>query len=138
VTARGLARLFRFGLVGAVNTGVYYGLYLLGRLVLPYLVAHVLAFGLAMVGSFFLNCWFTFRVRPTWRRFLLFPLSNATNFVVQTAGLWALVNWVGMRQEVAPLVAAVVAIPITFLVARYVLADRPATPDLAPEPEATP
>lgn len=138
MTARGLARLIRFGLVGAVNTGVYYGLYLLGRLVLPYLVAHVLAFALAMVGSFFLNCWFTFRVRPTWRRFLLFPLSNATNFVVQTAGLWALVNWVGMRQEVAPLVAAVVAIPITFLVARYVLAERPATPDLAPEPEATP
>ncbi|GGM47801.1 sugar transferase [Longimycelium tulufanense] len=124
-TTSRLARMFRFGLVGVLNTGVYFGLYLLLRLVVPYLVAHVLAFVLAMVGSYFLNCWFTFRIRPTLRKFLLFPLSNLTNFAVQTGGLYLLVDVIGMDERYAPLLAAAAAIPITFLVAQLILTDRP-------------
>lgn len=44
-----------FAVVGVVNTGLYYGLYLLLLTRLPYLLAHVLAFLLSMVGSFFLT-----------------------------------------------------------------------------------
>lgn len=124
MTAR-LGRIVRFGLVGVVNTGVYYGLYLLLGLVLPYLAAHVAAFVLAMVGSYFLNCYFTFRTKPSLRTFLLFPLSNATNFVVTTAGLYALVTWLHVDQGIAPLLAAVVAIPFTFIIAQLVLLGRP-------------
>ncbi|MCP2258112.1 putative flippase GtrA (transmembrane translocase of bactoprenol-linked glucose) [Streptoalloteichus tenebrarius] len=134
-----LARMLRFGAVGVVNTGVYYGLYLLSRTVIPYLAAHVLAFVLAMVGSYFLNCYFTFRTRPTLRKFLLFPLSNLTNFVVQTVGLYLLVDVLGTNERIAPLLAAAAAIPITFLVAQFVLVDRAATrpaPGAAPPPAA--
>ncbi|CCH31397.1 GtrA family protein [Actinosynnema sp. NPDC047251] len=120
-----LGRIIRFGLVGVVNTGVYYGLYLLLGLAFPYLAAHVAAFLLAMVGSYFLNCYFTFRTTPSLRTFLLFPLSNVTNFVVTTAGLYALVTWLHVDQRIAPLLAAVVAIPFTFIVAQFVLLGRP-------------
>ncbi|MEU4803918.1 GtrA family protein [Actinosynnema sp. NPDC023587] len=120
-----LGRIVRFGLVGVVNTGVYYGLYLLLGLVFPYLVAHVTAFVLAMVGSYFLNCYFTFRTPPSVRSFLLFPLSNVTNFVVTTAGLYALVTWLHVDQGIAPLLAAVVAIPFTFIIAQLVILGRP-------------
>jgi putative flippase GtrA len=84
----------------------------------------VVAMFLSMVGSFFLNCYFTFRTRPTWRKFLLFPLSNATNFVVTTVGLYLLVRYFGLNQRIAPLLAATVAIPVTFVVAQLVLAGR--------------
>jgi putative flippase GtrA len=100
---------------------VYYGLYLALRTVLPYLVAHVIAFVLAMIGSYFLNCRFTFRTKPTWRKFLLFPLSNASNFVITSLGLYLLVDVWHFNDRVSPLIAAMVAIPITFVVARYVL-----------------
>jgi putative flippase GtrA len=122
-------RIFRFALVGVLNTAIYYGLYLLFRLFLPYLAAHVVAFTLSMIGSFFLNCYFTFRTRPTWRKFLLFPLSNATNFVVTSVGLYVLVQYFGVNQRIAPLLAASVAIPITFLVAQLVLAGRHQEPE---------
>jgi putative flippase GtrA len=114
-------RILRFGVVGVINTAVYYGLYLLLRTVLPYLVAHVIAFVLAMVGSYFLNCWFTFRIRPTLRKFLLFPLSNATNFVITSLGLYLLVDIGHLNEQVSPLIAAAAAIPVTYLVAQYVL-----------------
>lgn len=119
-----LARFVRFGIVGVVNTGVYFGLYLQLRMVLPYLVAHVIAFGLAVVGSYFLNCRFTFRVKPSWRSFLLFPLSTLTNFVITTTGLYLLVEHLGFDQRWSALAAAVVAIPITFTVAQFVLTGR--------------
>jgi putative flippase GtrA len=114
-------RVLRFAVVGAVNTGVYYGLYLALRTVLPYLVAHVISFVLAMIGSYFLNCRFTFRTKPTWRKFLLFPLSNASNFVITSLGLYLLVDVGHLNDKVSPLIAAMAAIPITFVVARYVL-----------------
>lgn len=116
-----LGRIVRFGIVGVINTGTYYALYLLLQTVLPYLVAHVCAFALAMVGSYFLNCHFTFRTRPRWRTFLLFPLSNAANFVITTVGLYVLVQHLGMDERIAAIPAAAIAIPITFLVAQFTL-----------------
>ncbi|MGA4538889.1 GtrA family protein [Uniformispora flossi] len=110
----------RFGAVGVVNTGTYYLLYLGLRELMPYLVAHVAAFTLSMVGSFFMNTYFTYRTKPTWRNFLLFPLTNVSNFVITTVGMYVLVSWISMDQRVAPLVAAVAAIPVTFLVSRRI------------------
>jgi putative flippase GtrA len=119
-----MSRLIRFALVGVVNTINYYLVYLLLHLFLPYLVAHVIAFVLSMIGSFFLNCYFTFKQRPTWSRFLLFPLSTLTNFVITTVGLYLLVRFAGMNERIAPLVAASVAVPVTFVVTKVILVGR--------------
>ncbi|MCP3799681.1 GtrA family protein [Allokutzneria sp. A3M-2-11 16] len=132
-------RIVRFAVVGAINTGVYYGLYLLLGQVAHYQVAHITAFLIAMVGSYFLSCYFTFKVRPTLRKFLLFPLSNATSFIVQTAGLYLLVDVIGMHEDHAPLITMAVSIPITYLVAKFVLTDRPAAASaLAAAPQENP
>jgi len=117
-------RMIRFAAVGVVNTATYYALYLVFKLALPYLAAHAVAFALSMVGSFFLNCYFTFHTKPTLRKFLLFPLSNVTNFVLTSVGLYVLVQFLGLNDRVAPLLAAALAIPVTFLVAQLVLAGR--------------
>lgn len=116
----------RFAVVGVANTVTYYVTYLVLVRVLPYLAAHVIAFAVAMVGSFLLNCRFTYRTRPTWRKLLLYPLTVAANFVITTVGVGLLVELVGMDERVAPLVAAVAAIPLTFLATRSVLLGRPA------------
>ena len=122
----------KFGVVGVVNTGVYYGVYLLLRLAMPYFAAHLLALGVAMVASFFLNCYWTFRTRPTWRKFALFPLTNAVNYLMITVGVVVLVEWVGIDSRIAPLVAAAAAIPVTFVLSRRVLTGR--TRAVAPQP----
>ncbi|MFE9372427.1 GtrA family protein [Streptomyces sp. NPDC006711] len=130
-----LGQVIRFGFVGGVNTCTFYAFYwpLLHLAHLPYFIAYTIAFLLSMVGSFFLNTYFTYRTRPTWKKFLLFPLTNVTNFVVQSAGLFALVHWVGMNKTIAPLVAAVVAIPFTYVLSRRILVPRHPGPG---EPEA--
>ncbi|MFF3317850.1 GtrA family protein [Streptomyces sp. NPDC003035] len=125
-----LGQIVRFALVGGINTGTFYGCYLLLHPWMPYFAAYSLAFVLSMVGSFFLNTYFTYRTRPTWKKFALFPLTNVTNYLVQSIGLYALVTWAGMDDRIAPLVAAVVAIPFTYLLSRKILVPggrKPAT-----------
>ncbi|ATW48872.1 GtrA family protein [Streptomyces peucetius] len=137
MTVRG--QIVRFALVGVVNTGTYYGLYLALLTVLPYVAAHVVAFLLSMVGSFFLTSYFTYRTRPTWRKFLLFPLTNAANFVVTTSGVYLLVEVFRFERTYAPLIAAAAAIPITFAVSRVIMLgpDRRSV-EPAPEEERAP
>jgi putative flippase GtrA len=114
-------QIVTFAVVGVVNTLTYYLLYLLFLTRLPYLAAHVLAFLLSMVGSFFLNARFTYRIRPTWRKFLLFPLTNATNFVLTTAGVYVIVDVLHVGSRLAPLLASAAAIPVTFVVSRWIM-----------------
>ncbi|MFF9338312.1 MULTISPECIES: GtrA family protein [unclassified Streptomyces] len=119
-----LGQIIRFGVVGGINTGTFFGCYLLLHPWMPYFAAYTLAFLLSMVGSFFLNTYFTYRTRPTWKKFALFPLTNVTNYAVQSAGLYALVTWAGTDDRIAPLVAAVVAIPFTYVISRRILVSR--------------
>lgn len=116
-----LAALVRYALVGVVNAVTYYAVYLLALREVGYLTAHVLGLGVAMVVSFFLNCRFTFRLRPSWRRFVLYPASQAVNIAATTVGVVALVT-LGVDERIAPLVASVAAVPVSFLAARFVLA----------------
>lgn len=125
-----LGEVLRFGAVGVANTAVYYATYRLLLLALPYLGAHVLAWAVSVVGSFLLNCWFTFRVRPTVQRFLLFPASTLVNLVLTTGGSAAVVSGLGWDERYATVLMGIAAIPATFLVTRFVLA-RPTT---APPP----
>ncbi|MGW1376592.1 GtrA family protein [Streptomyces sp. NPDC002446] len=118
-------QMARFIAVGALNTLTFYACYLPLHRLLPYFAAYTAAFALSMVCSFLLNTYFTYRTRPSWKKFLLFPLTQLTNYAVQSAGLVTLVSWLGMSTAVAPLAAAGCAIPFTYLLSRRILL-RPA------------
>lgn len=128
--------LVRYALVGVVNAATYYVVYLLVLREVGYLTAHVIGLGAAMIVSFFLNCRVTFRVRPSWRRFLLYPASQAVNVAATTVGVVVLVG-AGVDERLAPLAAAVLAVPVSFLAARMVLAHHRATTSTGPIPVVT-
>jgi Predicted membrane protein len=111
----------RYAGVGVVNTASYYVVFRALHPFMPYLIAHVLAFAVCIVISFFLNCAFTFHVSPTWRRFLRFPLSTLTTFIVMTVGVSVLVQGVGADPNVASLVSALIAVPASYVISRLIL-----------------
>jgi len=125
-TARGGWRehalyFLRYSVVGIANTAIYWGIYLLLSPFLPYFAAHLIAFTLALVVSFFLNCRWTFRVRPTLQKLLYFPLTNIPNFVTTSFGVVLLIEWLHVPVRLAPLIAAGIAVPFTFALSRTVL-----------------
>lgn len=115
--------LLRFGAFGVVNTLSYYVSFLVLLRLMPYLAAHVLAYVASMTGSFFLNCRYTFHVRPTWGRYVRFPLAGASTFVVMTVGVTVLVQGSGTNPEVASLGSALIAVPISYFLSRLLLVD---------------
>ncbi|GAB2483185.1 GtrA family protein [Luteococcus sediminum] len=116
-----MARLVRFGMVGVANTAVYYLCYRLALLLMVYLAAHLLAWVLSVLFSFLMNCWFTYRVRPTWRRLLAFPASTLVNLAFTTFGSVLLVERLGVDERYATLAMGILAIPFTFAVTTLVL-----------------
>lgn len=113
----------RFVLVGVLNTGTYYLFYLCGLHFLKwhYMMAHFMAFLISLIGSFFLNTYFTYQVKPTWRKFLKFPLTQIANTIITTMILYLLVDWLQFGSSYAPLVAMFFTVPITFIITGRVL-----------------
>lgn len=111
----------KFCLVGVVNTVVSYLVYLALHPFMPYMAAFGAGWVVGVGVSFLLNCYFTYHVRPTWRGLALFPLSSIPNIVLSSAGVLLMVEVFRWDERVAPLIATVLAVPISFAVARTIL-----------------
>jgi putative flippase GtrA len=81
----------------------------------------MLGFAISLVGSFFLNTLFTYKVKPTMTKFLKFPLTQLVNIATSATLLFLLVSYFQMNSSIAPIVAVIFTIPITFLVTGKVL-----------------
>ncbi len=93
-------KIIRFGIVGAINTALDFGLLLLfTHLGLPKIVSNTLSTGMAFIFSFFANKKYTFRSSSgnVKREIALFT-------IVTLFGLWVLQN--GVIWSISPLCAA--------------------------------
>ena len=93
-------KIIRFGIVGAINTALDFGLLLLfTHLGLPKIVSNTLSTGMAFIFSFFANKKYTFRSSRgnVKREIALFT-------IVTLFGLWVLQN--GVIWSISPLCAA--------------------------------
>lgn len=115
--------IIKFIIVGFVNTFNYYMLYLFFNVLLDlyYVVSHLFAFILSMIGSFFLNCYFTYQAKPTIKKFLQFPLTYIVNISVSSTAIIVLVEFLKVGSKIAPLLASLAAIPFTFIISRKIL-----------------
>lgn len=115
--------ILRFIIVGVINTGNYYGLYLFLLLIchFNYMVSHIFAFLISMVGSFFLNSYFTYRTKPTWKKFMQFPMTYVVNITVTTLGVYILVDLFKLNETISPLFASFAATPFTFIISKKIL-----------------
>ncbi|WP_085991072.1 GtrA family protein [Oceanobacillus senegalensis] len=113
----------RFVVVGVINTINYYVLYLFLLKVIGvfYLPSHFAATIISMYISYFLNVYFTYKVKPSFQSILMFPLTQVVNVGVQGMLLLIFVELWGIPNIVAPFFAAVFTIPVTFYVTRRIL-----------------
>lgn len=113
----------RFIIVGVLNTICYYLVYLLFYQLadVHYLVSHWIGTIISMIFSFFLNSYFTYGVRPTWRKFFQFPLTQAVNIAVSSVLVYIFVEGFGWSGTVAPILAVFFTVPITFVITSKIM-----------------
>ena len=116
------AEILKFIIVGGINTLNYYVVYLLllKLLHIEYMISHITGFIVAFV---ILNCYFVYRVKPTWRKFISFPITQIVNVSLQTVLLYVFVSWLNLPAEIAPFAGLIITIPITFILSKWILKD---------------
>ncbi|CAC6988273.1 TPA: flippase GtxA [Staphylococcus aureus] len=119
------AEILKFIIVGGINTLNYYVVYLLllKLLHIEYMISHITGFIVAFVISYYLNCYFVYRVKPTWRKFISFPITQIVNVSLQTVLLYVFVSWLNLLAEIAPFAGLIITIPITFVLSKWILKD---------------
>ena len=116
---RTLAEAIRFALVGAFATGLHYALYLLLMRWLPLSVAYTVGYVVSFVVNFYLTAFFTFGTRPSWKRFAGMAGAHGVNYLLHIV-LLNLFVWLGIPDALAPLPVFAIAIPVNFLLVRFV------------------
>lgn len=112
----------RFVIVGVLNTGVYYIVYLLLLSChISYMISHLCGFLSAFIFSYFLNCYFVYRVKPSIKTFLQFPLTQVVNMGLQTLLLYFFVDLFHWNKELAPFPALIITVPVTYLLSKKIL-----------------
>ena len=118
-----LVEFLKYAIVGCINTADYYLSYLIFMDIFKfsYKISFIMGYVVSIVGSYFLNTYFTYKQKPSVKKFLIFPLTYIPNFIIQYLGMILLVDRINMSRKVAPVITALVATPITFFVTKYVI-----------------
>ena len=82
-------------------------------------VAYTAGYLLAFIANFYLTAWFTFGTAPSGRKLAGMGAAHLTNYLLHM-GLLNLFLRVGLPQEWAPLPVFAIAIPVNFLLVRWV------------------
>ena len=88
----------------------------------------IIGYIISIIVSFFMNCKITFRQKPTWRKFITFPISYLPNFIFQYVMVFIFTS-LNLNQTIAYICAAVVGTPLTFAAMRLIVFRRRKTDD---------
>lgn len=83
----------------------------------------IIGYAVSIITSFFLNCRFTFKEKPTLRKFLRFPVSYIPNFIFQYIFVFLFTSF-DMNRTAAYICAAVIGTPVTFAAMKLIVFRR--------------
>ena len=109
----------RFILVGVFATALHYGIYLLLQRLINVNIAYTLGYALSFIANFYLTAYFTFGKKPSWGKAFGFGGAHLFNYLLHI-GLLNIFLWLGLPKPFAPVPVFVIAIPVNFLLVRFV------------------
>lgn len=119
-----MPEIIRFGIIGVVNTVVYYVAYRVALIWAHYLVAQIIAVGFGFTAALLLHTRFTFRSELSFKAGLRFVAANAATYLLFTLFVFIGISAIGIRQTWAPIVVAPIVVPVSFLLNRLALVNR--------------
>lgn len=109
----------RFGIVGGLCTVLHYVIYYLLQLCINVNISYTVGYVLSFIANFYLTSYFTFGTSPSWKKLLGMGGAHAVNYLLHIL-LLNLFLRIGVPQEWAPIPVFVIAIPVNFLLVRFV------------------
>ena len=116
---RRLPEFIRFVLVGVFATALHYGIYFLLQKFINVNIAYTLGYAFSFIANFYLTAYFTFGRKPSWRKAFGFGGAHLCSYLLHM-GLLNLSLWMGIPKPLAPIPVFAIAIPVNFLLVRFV------------------
>ena len=114
-----LGEIIRFVIVGISCTVLHYVLYYVMQLYMNVNIAYTAGYGISFIANFYLTSWFTFGATPSWKKLFGMGGAHAVNYFLHII-LLNLFIFIGIPQEWAPVPVFAIAIPVNFLLVRFV------------------
>ena len=114
-------QFIRYCTVGSLAAGIHYWVYfVLQEYELVTLnIAYSIVYETRFIFNFFMTSYFTFRSNPSLKKALGFGGSHLVNYLIHM-GLFNLFLSLDVNQEIAPLFVLAVAVPVNFVMLRFV------------------
>lgn len=109
----------RFVMVGILATALHYGIYFLLQRFINVNIAYTLGYALSFIANFYLTTYFTFGKKPSWSKAFGFGGVHLFNYLLHI-GLLNTFLWLGLSKTLAPIPVFAIAIPVNFLLVRFV------------------
>ncbi len=114
-----IGEAFRFIFVGILCTLLHYGLYYLMQLIINVNIAYTLGYFISFAINFWLTSKFIFETSPSWKKLFGMGGAHGVNYILHIILLNLFIH-IGIPQEWAPIPVFTIAIPINFILVRFV------------------
>lgn len=114
-----LASSIRFIIVGATATGIHYIVYLLILKLVSTNLSYSIGYISGFIVNYYLTAFFTFKTGTSIKKGLGFLFSNIFNFGFQML-LFNAFLYFQFKKEIVPLLVFIIAVPINFVLVRWV------------------
>ncbi len=109
----------RFCVVGVMAVAIHYAIYLLLKQWMVHVVAFAIGYFISFIANFFMTAKFTFKKDATTKKGVGFLGAHIINFILQTS-LLQLFLWLGVDENFAPIPVYCIAVPVNFMLVRFV------------------
>lgn len=120
-----LWKLFKFGIVGVINTGVDLGIYTLLIFTVPFfsdgpIYAKAISYTCGLINSFFMNRFFTFKsnVKLFSSRGARFVVANLITLLISMGIIFVGTEYLALSKTIANIISIPVTLVINFVLNR--------------------
>jgi putative flippase GtrA len=114
-------QIARFLVTGLINTIGTYLIYLLMLKFLNHSLSYTVAYVSGIVIAYILNSFYTFKVKFSFKKMLLYPIVYLIQYLVNLLILNILILKFSISAGLAPVIVIVVSIPLTFFLSKHIL-----------------
>lgn len=115
--------ILRFFMVGGTALIIHYVGYILLLHTLSENIAFTFAYIISFCFNFILSSYFTFKVNPTWVKFVKFTGSHIVNYLIQMF-MFNIVLLLNLPSILAPIPVYALSFPINFILVRISLISK--------------
>lgn len=118
-------KFFRFCVVGVIAAGIHYAVYYWLQHYINVNIAYTLGYCFSLVCNFFMTSYLTFKSSPSFKKAAGFGVSHLINYFNHMI-LLNVFLYLGFSKVIAPFLVLAIAVPINFLLLRWVFKNKKA------------